>query len=68
MGKCRNKQGNYNDNDIVRLSRGLVCYGGFGNPPCQYLEQCVVDNGGVIGSRKRRGKVYRTIKFSRVND
>jgi len=58
------KAGLYNNSDIVRMSRGLVCYGGFGQPPCQYLLDCIEEQGGKVTMRVRKGKSKMTIKFS----
>lgn len=39
--KCR--KGIYTTSSIVILSAPLVCYGGFGQPKCEYLEDCIAD-------------------------
>lgn len=61
MGRC--KAGLYNNNDIVRLSRGLVCHGGFGQPSCEYLMDCIGEQGGQMIVRVRKGKSKTIIKF-----
>lgn len=42
MRKCR--AGKYTDN-IVVTHGALVCHGGFGQPPCQYVMECMKEHG-----------------------
>lgn len=41
MSKC--KAGIFLDNMIVRHS-ALSCYGGFGDKPCIYLQECMTEH------------------------
>lgn len=49
MGEC--KAGIYKDNSVVTHCP-LVCLGGLGQPPCQYLDECANEHG--MRRRKRR--------------
>ena len=49
MGKC--KAGYYKTN-IVVTHGPLVCFGGFGQPECSYLEECTKEHG--MKKRKKR--------------
>ena len=46
------KVGLYKDNVIV-LSRPIMCYGGFGQPQCRYLSECRAEH---IKSKPRATK------------
>lgn len=48
------KTGLYKSNIIV-THHALMCVGGFGQPPCQYLEQCAKENNMTIRKRKTNG-------------
>jgi len=37
MGEC--KKGIYKDNFVV-TRKPLMCYGGFGQPKCEYVKEC----------------------------
>lgn len=41
-GSCRV---GYYTNNIPATRRALVCAGGFGQPPCVYLDDCLIENG-----------------------
>lgn len=60
MGKC--KKNTYRSNDIVILSRPLVCYGGFGQPQCEHFEGCLKDNGYMIVIMKSGRRRVKKIK------
>lgn len=48
MGEC--KKGYYTTNIVV--PRGpLVCFGGFGQPRCEYLKKCLEENKEFIRPR-----------------
>lgn len=59
MGKC--KQGHYTDN-IVVTHAPLVCFGGFGQPECEYLEYCLEENGFTTKITKSGRKRIKKIK------
>jgi len=42
-GKCRKEV--YTSNDVVYVSRPLICFGGFRQPECEHLEACLNENG-----------------------
>jgi hypothetical protein len=48
--RCRS--GTYTENIV--LHGGLMCFGGFGQPPCKYLIDCLEDfrGKGIISDRK----------------
>jgi hypothetical protein len=49
MNEC--KAGVYKNNTIVTHA-ALMCWGGFGQPPCQYLEECAKENN--LKKRKKK--------------
>jgi hypothetical protein len=51
MGEC--KAGLYKSNSIVTHTP-LMCFGGLGQPTCQYLKECMDENGFKL--RVRRAK------------
>lgn len=59
-GECR--KGEYTSNDVVHISRPLICYGGYKQPECPHLETCLNECGFYIhvtksGRRRiRKGK------------
>ena len=57
MGECRGKdfQGNryYKDNIIV-THFPLVCFGGFGQPPCLYLSDCMKEHNVRIRNKRKK--------------
>lgn len=54
MGNC--EKGIYINNSIVG-HRPLMCFGGFGQPRCDHLDQCLADNGlGLKLKRRRNGR------------
>lgn len=52
MGICRADI--YKDNFIV-THYPFVCFGGFGQSPCQYLMKCVAENNMKLKKRRKRG-------------
>jgi hypothetical protein len=40
VGECY--QGTYKDNSVV-LHYPLVCFGGFGQPACEYVDKCKIE-------------------------
>jgi hypothetical protein len=55
MGEC--KAGHYTNNEVV-THMPLVCHGGEGQPPCEYLDRCAIEN----GMKKRRIRKARKEK------
>ncbi len=51
MNECNAKY--YKNNTIVTHSP-LVCFGGLGQPPCQYLTNCMQENGVVLKKKRVR--------------
>ena len=62
MGKCLKKT--YTNNDVVKLSRPIVCYGfhQIKQPVCEHLETCLKDNGLYIKVTKSGRKRVKEIK------
>lgn len=63
MSKC--EAGFYTDNDVV-IHSPLVCFGGFGQPKCNFLEKCLKDNGYEIKIAKSGKKRVKKIKVDDV--
>ena len=57
MGKC--EVGTYTTNIMVTHG-ALVCHGGFGQPQCEFFEQCCEDNNYKV--RKRRNNNARSLR------
>jgi len=57
MGECY--KGTYKTNAIVTHSP-LICFGGFGQPQCEYVEKCATENGMKKGVPKNKGSLGRT--------
>jgi hypothetical protein len=64
MGEC--KKGVYINNSIV-THYGLMCFGGFGQSQCDYLEECARDNGMVFRRGKWRLPTIRELKGREEN-
>lgn len=54
MGDC--KAGIYKDN-IAVTHFPLMCFGGLGQPRCEYLDECVQENGLKKRKRRKRSEV-----------
>lgn len=63
MGKCR--KGIYTSNDVVMVTRPLVCYGfkAIKEPECTFLPECFKDYGLEIHVTKTGRKRIRKIKL-----
>lgn len=48
-GKCR--KGTYTTNEII-FHGPIVCWGFGGEPPCEYIKECLEDYKGCIPKRK----------------
>jgi hypothetical protein len=48
--KCR--AGIYTINMVKVGHGGLMCFGGFGQPACKYLKECLEECRGIISDRK----------------
>lgn len=48
--KC--KAGLYTANMVKIGHGGLMCFGGFGQPPCKYVVDCLEECRGIISDRK----------------
>ena len=59
MGVC--KKDVYTCNDVVTHSP-LVCFGGFGQSACQFLDDCLRDNGCFIKTLKSGRRTVRRLK------
>lgn len=53
-------KGTYTGNDVV-LHAPLVCFGGYGQPPCKHLEKCLNDNGHMIKILKSGKRAIRRL-------
>jgi hypothetical protein len=60
MKEC--KAGYYKDNSVVTHSP-LVCFGGFGQPECKYLNECLNEYGFRIHITKKGRRMVKKIKI-----
>jgi hypothetical protein len=60
MGTCRG-EGHYTTTEVV-LHGALVCFGGFGQPKCRYLKDCLEENGYIITVSKAGRRRIKRIK------